>query len=614
MNARTRQVITKCSILVVASLFLTWLLEYRHFLNSAGDAWGFVFSRPLVFFYSALIMLFMLLLIYGIFRKIFLSIGMSAGLILIIGYIHISKFNFRGAPLFPEDFQLGSEAGTLTKFIDIGDIVRLVITVILCIALGILLDKITAKWLKHSSINSNVWWRRYRLVSRVAIILVAISGFMITTDFARNHSNDRIIKLGFLDSEFIDWNQVQNYENNGFLLGFLYNMNQLEMPAPGGYAAEKLAEIKEDLTAEKTSSDVERKSLSDIDTNIVFILNESFYDPEALVGDIYKIEGDDVTPNLHRIQREIPSGTMYSNDYGGGTANIEYEVLTGFTNYWFKTVPYTNLLPKQKKIPSIASFAKANGFETAVLHPFSGGMYKRDQVLPKMGFDELIFVNDFTHTRTYANSEYIDDGETYAELLDFLAKKDQRQLVSVVTMQNHAPYNVGLYGNPQFIASAGENGEALTEDEKNSIETFLMTLHKSDEYLGELIEKLRNFDEKTVVVFFGDHSPGIFPQVIESENKAAIDSTRQIPYLIYANFDLEVSKELPETTPNCLANTLLNSLNSEKPLSFYLLDDVCRENPILTDAYFGAEAPFMSTELSEYELLTYDQIAGAQYF
>ena len=616
LSARSKQVIIKCLLLIATSFFLVWLLEYRYFLNDPAKAWSFVFSRPLVFIYSTLIMLFILLFIYGIFRKPFLTIGITTGLVLIFGYIHIAKFNFRGAPLFPDDFTLGSQAGTLTKFVDVGGIVRLVIATILCVVLGVLLDRITEKWLKNTKVKSNVWWYRYRIISRVAIITVAIAGFLITTDFARNHSGERTIKLSFLDSKFIDWDQTQNYNDNGFLIGFLYNLSKLQITAPDGYNEQKMAEIRSKLETKKTESDAEKKPISDVSTNIIFILNESFYDPTLLAGDIYRIDGDDVTPNLHRIQDSTLSGHMYSVDYGGGTANIEYEALTGFTNYWLKTMPYPNLMPKQKKtMPSMATFAKENGFKTTTIHPFNGGIYKRETVLPKIGFDELIFENEFSHRETYGNSEYINDGETYSELFDLLKNSDEKQFVSVITMQNHAPYSAGLYGETKFKVSAGENGTPLTENEKNSAETYLMTLHKSDEYLGKLIDSLNNFDEKTIVLFYGDHSAGVFPQVIENEDKNISDSARQTPYFIYANFDLgENNYNLKTTTPNCMANTLLNILEVEKPLHFYLLDDVCSTDPILTDAYFGAEAPFMTTELSEYNLLTYDQIAGKQYY
>lgn len=628
---KSTKVVIKIIIVIVAALFLTWLLEYRHFLNNADETWEFVFSRTKVFLYNSLIMLTVLGIIYGIVRKIFLSISINAALVLIIGYVHISKFNFRGTPLLPEDFQFGSQAGILTKFIDISELIRLIIAVILVITLGIILDKITGKWLeKESSISNNVWWKRYRIVSRVAIIAVAFSGLMVTTDFARHHSKEREIPLPALDSKFTDWNQAANYADNGFLLGFFYNTMKLDMPEPDGYSKQKMQELKRELSKKKQQDDISRTNIANTDYNIITILNESFYDP-SLISDYYNHTGGDVTPNLHKIQERALSGYMYSPDYGGGTANIEYEIITGLTNYWLETVPYTNLVLQEHSIPNLANYMKEHERNTVAIHPFNGGMYKRDTVLPKLGFNEFITQTEFSHTEKEGTSEYINDRSAYAETLEYIKKTTGKDFISLITMQNHAPYTDEEYGEPEFKVTNITN-----ENEKNSVETYLMTLHKSDVFLGELIEKLDNLDEKTIILFYGDHSPGVFPQIVENSNKSISDLVRLTPYFIYANFDLDnqplekvlnqsgateyedtIAKyhtNLPTTTPNCLSNTLLNLLNLEKPLHYYLLDVVCSENPVLAETYFGEKAPQMSTSLSNYQLLSYDLVAGKQYF
>ncbi len=620
------QIRAKLIVLAASSFFLTWLVEYRHFINDAERAWGFLNERPEAFCYTSLIMFFILLGFYGVFRKVGITVATVTSLVLIIGYIHISKFNFRGTPLLPEDFQLGSQAGTLTRFIDPWQIVRLIIAVILVIILGKIFDRLTVKFLtcKREPFR-NVWWRRYRLISRVAIIAVSVAGFLATTDFARNHENAREIQLAFLNSQFTDWNQTKNYEDNGFVIGFLYNVGELSLSEPDGYSAGKIAEIKEGLVVKKQIADetMNLASLKDAGYNIVLVLNESFFDP-ANVRNIYDYDGGDVTPNLHRLQEsdKVLSGNMFSVDYGGGTANIEFEVLTGLTNYFLKTVPYTNLLPYQKSIPSIASFAKENGYITTAIHPFNGGMYKRDIVLPKMGFDNFIDESEFNFREKDGSSEYINDRSSYSQVIKALEESSEPQLISLVTMQNHAPYETDEYGENKFrVTNLPDGGE------KNAIETYLMTMNLSDQYLGEFYDKIMALDEKTVVLFYGDHSAGVFPQVIESEEYAVSITARQTPYLLFSNFELKSESvlaesasalrstaELPTTTPNCLVNTMLNILNVKKPELYYLLDSVCSTEPILTDAYFDGAAPFMSSDLSAYELLSYDLTAGKQYF
>jgi len=77
---------------------------------------------------------------------------------------------------------------------------------------------------------------------------------------------------------------------------------------------------------------------------------------------------------------------------------------------------------------------------------------------------------------------------------------------------------------------------------------------------------------------------------------------------------LKASKNLPTTTPNCMVNTLLNRLNWQKPAYYYLVDEVCKAQPILTPTYLEGLDFEMTETLNEYKLLTYDILAGQKYW
>ena len=203
-----------------------------------------------------------------------------------------------------------------------------------------------------------------------------------------------------IKSYFIAWNQMYNYESNGFILGFLYNWSKLDLKAPDGYSEDKIAEIKDMYLSEETEE--EKKTLSEEDYNIVVILDESFSDP-SVVSNYYHITPnnlggknsmdieitEDVTPVLRDLinndkkSKNYAIGQMYSIDYGGGTANIEFEVDTTMSNYFLNTVPFVDLLPHTESVPSIYQIAKNAGYNTLAIHPFNGGMYKRNIALKK---------------------------------------------------------------------------------------------------------------------------------------------------------------------------------------------------------------------------------------
>lgn len=537
---------------------------------------------------------------------------------MVISYIHISKFELRGTPLLPEDFQLASEATSLTKFVAWGEILRLILAIILVFIGFKLLDKLTNNFFnleKKQTDIGRVWWKRSEIYTRLVIMILTLFVFMLGTDFVRHHDGQRYQDVPFLKTELVAWNQVRNYDYNGFILGFLYNWNKFNLVEPNGYSKEKITEIAEEYNEEKNTTDETLSSLKEEDYNIVIVLNESFYDAE-IIKNYYNYGDKDVTPNLHRIERKYPSGLMYSVDYGGGTANVEFEVLTGLSNYWANTVPYTDLIPKTGKIPSIASFAKEQGYLTTAIHPFNGGMYKRNIALKNEGFDTFITETemDFTEHESggKGESQYINDRSAYNQTLKVLNDSEQKQMVMLITMQNHTPYDTDIYDELEFRIPEYEEEDWWREWR---IATYLQLMHKSDEYLGEFIDSLDKSNEKTVVLFFGDHSPGIFDKVNYSSEKAVRDLSRMTPYFIYANFDLgEVEKNLPMTTPNCLTNTLYNTLKVQKPTLGYLLDQVCLETPILTPNYWGEQAPFQSTALSNYELVNYDILGGEKYW
>lgn len=556
----------RLGILVLAAILLTWYLQYRFNGNDASYAWWFMDDKPYVFWYSSLIIFCMLMLIYGLFRGPWKSIAILFAGITIITYINIAKMNFRGTPLLPEDFQLTDQAGTLTKFIDVGELVRMILTVILALGLGFFLDYLTKDYLSLPQLhqkNLKKWQKTALfLAPRIIIIPLALAGLISTTDFIRHHDGAQAQEVPWLHMEFLGWGQTENYRYNGFLFGFLYNLEKFELAEPEGYSEQKMAEIYQrynqsepaktdpvrtetaqtDTPAAESSEEAQlslttttkNTSLKDSDVNIIIILNESFYDP-SLIRDVYNYYGlddpdQDVTPVLHEIQKNYPSGYMYSPDYGGGTATIEFEVLTGLSNYWAQTVPYTDLIPKMQTLTAIGNTAKAAGYQTTAIHSFTGSMYKRTIALPKEGFDRFITEDEMTHQEHDGHSDYINDRSVYQETLDILNSTDQKQLITTITMQNHAGY---LYENydPEDYEFGVEGFGAW-----DGAPVYLQTVHNSDRYLGEFLDALKKVNKKTAVVFFGDHAPGVFPLVHENENKDIADLSHLTPYFVWTNY------------------------------------------------------------------------------
>jgi hypothetical protein len=153
------------------------------------------------------------------------------------------------------------------------------------------------------------------------------------------------------------------------------------------------------------------------------------------------------------------------------------------------------------------------------------------------------------------------------------------------------------------------------------------------------LEALDQLDERTVVLWFGDHAAGVLDAYAKSDTKSERDLAQLTPYFVYANFEVkspftvqEVAEinqalgfdfptrgvNLPTTTPNCLANTMYNVMQAEKPVLQYLLDVVCEESPILARKYYDVSddspAKIDTATLQEYELVNYDVLSGEYYW
>ena len=617
-SEKNRFIASSLIFLAISAILLTWFLEYRYFINDFARVWAFVFTTPFVFLFNAFLIWLIMVALWALLGRPVLATAIMMVAIFIISYIHIMKFNSRGYPLLPEDFQLASEVSSLSKFVNIWGIVRLIIAIIMsCALLGFFAKKCGEKFhLKYRGERDEIFRRRHLLIQRVAFLAIAITVFMTSTIFVRHNEGARYEDI-FLGTHFTAWNQNRNYDDNGFVLGFLYNFQKLRVDAPKGYGEEQIANIKEKYRIIAKSENAKRKSPKDENVSVVIILNESFFDPSVefqglKFSDYYQHEGGDVLPNLHKIEKEAQSGLMYSLDYGGGTANIEFETFTSLTNFWLNTVPYTALVPKAGNIPSIAQTLKDAGHSTIAIHPYNGGMYKRNISLKNEGFDEFTTEIEMEFTEHEGTSEYINDKSAYEQTLKTLRDSEDAQVIGLITMQNHTPYNVGTYEENEFKLT----NEDVDEGRRGEIETYYQTLHSSDAYLGEFIEGVKQLDKKVVVLFYGDHSAGLFDNTNNSEDKKVRDLSRVTPYFIYANYDagLKASKNLPTTTPNCMVNTLLNRLNWQKPAHYYLVDEVCKTQPIMATTYLDGLDFEMTEVLNEYKLLTYDILAGQKYW
>ena len=232
------------------------------------------------------------------------------------------------------------------------------------------------------------------------------------------------------------------------------------------------------------------------------------------------------------------------------------------------------------------------------------------------------------HTEQENEGEYISDRDIYNEALEVLENGDQKHVLMLATMQNHMPYDAAKYDTRHF--------RMMNQiDHTYEFESYLESIYHADEYLGEFIAELDKLEERTVVVWFGDHGPSLLSEYIDSGDPELIDLAHLTPYFIYANFDLDeiyTEKEvavmnrgagfeidmdgidLPVVTPNCLMSEMYKLLDVKMPPLVKLSSEVCEKTPILAPTY-SRNGEIKETEtLKDYRLVNYDILSGKRYW
>jgi hypothetical protein len=240
------------------------------------------------------------------------------------------------------------------------------------------------------------------------------------------------------------------------------------------------------------------------------------------------------------------SGSMLAQNVGGGTANMEFEALTGMSASGFPAqlrVPYQMIVPNYASFPSAVRWAKDTGHKAVALHPFSTEMYRRREVYSTFGFDRFIYDQTMRQTLRIGHGAYISDESAFAEVRRELRNERKPVFMNVVTMQNHMPY-AGRYDDPVKVTA---DGAPLSDAGQ-----YARGLEHTDAALRRMVGWLQRLPEPTVMVLYGDHLPGFYPRgVFDANGPLAMHRT---PFFVFANF--------PDRAPHASGRTAAPALVS----------------------------------------------------
>lgn len=454
-------------------VFIVELISRRDFLSACS----FIGNHTAAYLFNALIVFCSLTLVYLFRRRAFCRIIIS-GFWILLGTINGCILSNRVTPFGFTDLKCINDLFAMnnTKYFTAQE-AMLVVT-----GLGLFALFCVVLFIKGPRYQGKLY-TKYILPSIVAALFI---GLPFTTHAAQN--------ANVVASYFS--NIAQGYENYGFIYGFSSSVVDRGMSKPNSYSKETIDQIQE-----KTESTKEKTADKKKQPNIICVLLESFCDPDEIKFLDYN---RDPVPTFHKLEKKYSSGYLTVPVVGAGTANSEFEVLSGMSMQYFGTgeYPYKTIL-KKTDCESTASVLKKLGYGTHAVHNNGGNFYSRVNAFSMMGFDtftskELMDIQTYTPNGSWATDDILVD-----ETIKTLDATDTPDFTYTITVGSHGDYpKEAVISNPKFTLNNMED-----EETKNQWTYYINQLNEVDTFMKDLINKLSKRDEDTVVVFFGDHLP-----------------------------------------------------------------------------------------------------------
>lgn len=541
-------------VLYACVLNLTIEAISRH---SLFKAWDYMIESPWTFLFNAYLIFITFLLAYLVKRRVFTRILLSVfwlGLGITNGYMLL----IRVTPFNAQDLKVAGDAVTLfdkyfTGFEGIMLAIGIVAVVIWLISM----------WKRGGQYTGKM----HRIPALIAIV-AAFGTVGLLTNLA---IDKRVVSNYFGNIAFA-------YEDYGFPYCFSASVFNTGIEEPNGYSEETMNKITDNGAI--TESKKGRKEMP----NILFIQLESFFDPYEV--EFFKTSQDPI-PNFRKLSEQYSSGYFKVPSVGAGTANTEFEVLTGMSMRYFGPgeYPYKTIL-KKTQAESAATALKKFGYGAHALHNNGGNFYSRADVFNNIGFDSYTS-KEFMNILQLTENGWAKDSVLTQHIKNAMDSTEQQDFVFGITVQGHGDYpEEKKIENPRIRVTGIED-----EGRTNAWEYYVNQLYETDQFIGDLIQMLKDRDEPTVLVLYGDHLPTMGLEAKDLKGR----------YLYNTNYVIWDNIGLPKQDENIAA--------------YQAMADVFDRLDIHSGTVFNYHQNRRKTKnyLADLELLQYDMLYGEQY-
>ena len=481
--------------------FLIEMISRRSF----SAAWTYMTTKPLVFAYNAALIFTTSLIVYLFRRRCFWRVLISI-LWLLLGIINGVILSNRVTPFTGPDLHLLTDGmAVLNKYLPAwGVVLALILLGFFALLLLILL------------IKAPKYKRKVKFRYDLLLVVVGAALFAGATQLALEQ---RILSNYFGNIAFA-------YEDYGYPYCLAVTIFDTGISCPRDYSEQEITRI------EKTEDNLPATN-EDSKPNIIFVQLESFFDPTLVE---YLNISEDPIPNFRKLMKEYTSGYYKVPSVGAGTANTEFESITGMSLHYFGPgeYPYKSIL-KETTCESAPYVLKNLGYSTHAVHNNEANFYGRRSIFPNLGFDTFTSAEYMSEEEDKNPLGWTKDEILTDEIIKCLDSTEESDYIYTISTQGHGAYpEEQLIDDPEITVSGAE-----TEAQNNQWEYYCNEIHEMDNFVKELTDALADYPEDVILVMYGDHLPTMGLTVEDLKNKYLF----QTQYVMWDNFGLEKKDE-----------------------------------------------------------------------
>ena len=477
-------------------------------------------AQPLLIVLNAMPIGLLLLALTCLFRNVFFSAALVNFAVCALSIANRIKLEVRDEPVFPRDFALLKEVGSAMGSYDIQYPAKVIAVVVLfSLALAVLGVFLGCKPFPLARLRG---WLGSLLGAAASFAVLAA---LILTVYSSNdlYNSFRVSNAYYIPSVF---NEL------GFPYCFCHQFTTYPVDRPDGFDR-----------AEAASWETGGEAGQGKPVNVVMVMNEAFSDITDAPAFAFD-ESSDPLPNLHALRQDAHaiSGHVVVPGFAGGTANTEFDVLTGIQTNALSAATTSAFRVVNRDLDSLFRVFAGDGCRTSFFHPGDDWFYNRENVYRWMGAEETVFADqmeDLAYKGRWVTDNYM--AGLIEQEFEAAVSAGETLFHYTTTIQNHMSYTADKYGEGYDFPPVPLNAE-VSDQVRTMLEVYVEGVRDADAMLGRLRNYFAAQNEPVVLVFFGDHLPylgdnqlGYAELGVTQEAHWDALTSYETPYIIWAN-------------------------------------------------------------------------------